>query len=202
MSYICLDIGNVLLDCNFTKFFERMQEHNVSQPRVWEFMERVQPHQDLGIVSLEREMKLHFDMHDVSAAMDSWRDCLKRNEVSLGHLSSMLDAGVNVALLSNMGADHHALLSNLFEGLYERCIQFISCDVGARKPTRIYYQSFLTTHPDFRGCVYVDDRMENLGTGNRMGFNSQHLDTSKMDAAQLGMRWAEIKHLVDPDKVW
>jgi FMN phosphatase YigB (HAD superfamily) len=202
MSYICLDIGNVLLDCDFSGFFTTMQNRNVAQPHVWEFMERVQPHQDVGHVSLEREMKIHFDMHDVSEHMDSWRDCLKRNEMSLGQLTVMLDAGVNVALLSNMGAEHHALLSHLFGGLYERCTQFISCEVGARKPSKIYYQSFLTAHPDFRGCVYVDDRMENLGAGNKMGFNSQHLDTSKMSPETLGMRWAEIKHLVDPDKVW
>jgi hypothetical protein len=38
-------------------------------------------------------------------------------------------------------------------------------------------------YPEFYGCVYVDDVVENLETGKRYGFRPYHFDLSKMDTS-------------------
>ena len=48
----------------------------------------------------------------------------------------------------------------------------MSYEVGARKPSKLYYQSFLLDHPEYKGCLYVDDLPQNLAVGRYYGFRS------------------------------
>jgi hypothetical protein len=86
-----------------------------------------------------------------------------------------------VALLSNIGVEHAVMMENTLKhgGFFPDAIKHFSCDVGARKPSMIYYQSFLWQYPEFKGCLYVDDLQENLDSGAKFGFRPFHLDLSK-----------------------
>ena len=91
-----------------------------------------------------------------------------------------------VALLSNVGLehaivmekilDHHHLHSNKF---FSKCVKHLSCQVGARKPTKLYYQSFLQQHPEFEGAAYLDDLQENLDMGKEFGFRPYFFSLEK-----------------------
>jgi hypothetical protein len=84
---------------------------------------------------------------------------------------------LQVALLSNIGIEHAEMMEeklahgNFFPG----AIKHFSCFVGARKPSMVYYQSFLIQYPEFQGAIYVDDLMENLNASKQFGFKTFHL---------------------------
>lgn len=197
--FLAVDIGNVLCDVNFNEFIKELHDKNgFSEFEVWEMLEKVQPHHDLSIIKLGAYLKAEYgvDIDLYPNIMQAWNDSISPNKTSIRYLSAMLDAGVKVALLSNMGYEHRKIIKEVIGPAFDRCAQHISCDVGARKPQLLYYQSFLIAYPEFRGCVYVDDRSENLDTGTRMGFQSVHLDTSKNDAEGIAQAWDAIAQTV------
>jgi hypothetical protein len=63
-------------------------------------------------------------------------------------------------------------------------IHHLSYEVGARKPSNIYFQSFLQDYPSWIGCVYVDDRKDNLLTGKKYGFRTIQFDLSTFSSSK------------------
>jgi FMN phosphatase YigB (HAD superfamily) len=48
--------------------------------------------------------------------------------------------------------------------------------VGARKPSFIYYQSFLQMYPQFKECIYLDDNTENLNSSLKNGLSGRYFN--------------------------
>jgi FMN phosphatase YigB (HAD superfamily) len=97
------------------------------------------------------------------------------------------EEGLEIALLSNIGFEHAKLVHKLLS--YDECGFFFnhkhfSCEVGARKPTKLFYQSFLMQHPEFQGCLYVDDLQENLDAADELGFRIRKFSLQDTDVKQ------------------
>jgi len=163
MKYVALDIGNVLCQVNFDKLLAEISDtFNISLEDSLYLINRNQKLHDLGFTSMKDELK-HFGLISpvsTNRIMELWNNSIITNHEAIGQFNSMIkNDKLQVALLSNIGHEHAALMKDLLgaDGFFENAIKHFSCDVGARKPTALYYQSFLMEHPEFEGCVYVDD---------------------------------------------
>ena len=199
MKYVALDIGNVLCQVNFDKLLAEISDtFNISLEDSLYLINRNQKLHDLGFTSMKDELK-HFGLISpvsTNRIMELWNNSIITNHEAIGQFNSMIkNDKLQVALLSNIGHEHAALMKDLLgaDGFFENAIKHFSCDVGARKPTALYYQSFLMEHPEFEGCVYVDDVVENLEAGTRFGFRPYHFALDKMDVTS---ELAEIEKLI------
>lgn len=191
MKYVAFDIGDVLCHCFEDKFLNAVSEAgNISIDDALRFFKRFWEHHDLGFTTIEDELKDKLNIQSevtIQKLNSCWMDTLHANDVMFKYLmelmfvdkslSTNVRTDVQVALLSNIGKEHASKLKYMFDGsiwngygTYDACIKHLSYEVGARKPSLLYYQSFLSMHPEFKGCVYVDDREENLITAEKLGF--------------------------------
>lgn len=191
MKYVAFDIGDVLCHCFEDKFLNAVSESaNISIDNAYRFFKRFWEHHDLGFTTIEDELKDKLNIQSeviINKLNKAWMETLAPNHIMIEYLINLLfiekslstnvRTDIQVALLSNIGKEHASKLKNTFDdgrwngyGVYDACVKHLSFEVGARKPSLIYYQSFLSMHPEFKGCVYVDDREENLITAQKLGF--------------------------------
>jgi FMN phosphatase YigB (HAD superfamily) len=145
-----------------------------------EWLNRVQPLQDLGISSIRDALDLSFpkvDKQTLDRLNDNWIKTIEFNDEMLQIVEGWI-ATRKVALLSNMGFQHLHYLRRRLPTIFSKTIQHISCEVGARKPMKLFYQSFMLDNPDFKSAWYLDDIEENVSMGNRYGLNGNvfHID--------------------------
>lgn len=200
MKYFCFDVGNVLCDVDFTDFFQEMKYHQVESDDAWFFLNRIQCSQDLGYTQLRYELKHYFNMNaaEQSRIVDVWMETIRPNPTSIKAFEEIADRA-KVAILSNIGHDHHSIIEARLGSQYRKCVHHMSCEVGARKPSRLYYKMFLDENPEFIGAVYVDDRPENLKTGTDYGFNSELFDTSTMKIDEQKNFWQRMIKILDTE---
>ncbi len=182
-NYLCLDIGNVLCKINFDPFYKGMSKHlNLTYEEVSYFLNRVQKIHDLGLTNLEDELRDHFKIKSpviIEELNELWRDgvLIPDWEVIDVIRNTSTKNNIQVALLSNIGYEHAAYFeNNVLNYLPKNIIKYFSCQIGARKPSDIYYQSFLQRYPDFAGALYVDDIRPNLDSGKRFGLKSEYFN--------------------------
>jgi len=188
MMYVALDIGNVLCHVDFNQFLNDLSEAlNISIDDAMYFLNRSQKLHDLGLTAMRDELRDHFKIKSpvvIDKLLKSWNNSIRPDFEVLDMFNSMSEKhNLKVALVSNIGIEHAALMEHVLDhnGFFQNAIKHFSCNVGARKPTLLYYQSFLMEHPEFTHCVYVDDAIENLETGKRFGFQTYHFALDKMD---------------------
>ena len=160
MRYICLDIGNVLCKVNAQPFVELVSEtFNTTLPEATRFLKRFQQIHDLGYTTMEDELKDHFAAKSpalIKKLVQAWNDSVVPDDFIIRQLNDMRDNDkLQVALLSNIGVEHAEMMKNKLAegGFFPGAIKHFSCFVGARKPSSIYYQSFLLQYPEFKGVV-------------------------------------------------
>jgi hypothetical protein len=56
-----------------------------------------------------------------------------------------------------------------------------SYQCGASKPSKLFFQSFLLQNDDFAGCLYLDDRVENIKASCECRFNGRVFDIEKFE---------------------
>lgn len=181
MNYICLDIGNVLCHLDTQPVIELISEKcNITLAEANRFLKRFQQLHDLGYTTMEDELKDTFNLKSpvtLKKIVDAWNDSVTPNMYIINKLNDMRDKhGLKVALLSNIGLEHAAMIEEKLQhnGFFEGAIKHFSCFIGARKPSLIYYQSFLLMHPEYKGCLYVDDLQENLNASKAFEFKTFH----------------------------
>lgn len=187
-KYICLDIGNVLCNVITKPFLENLSEtFNITISEADRFLKRFQQIHDLGYTTMEDELKDKFGLKSpvtLNRLVDAWNDsvtpCLPMIQ-QLNYLMS--EHNLQVALLSNIGIEHANMMKvKLQEGnFFPNAIKHFSCFVGARKPSMVYYQSFLMQFPEFKGCIYVDDLATNLEASKQFGFQTFHMSLEEDD---------------------
>lgn len=178
MKYLAVDLGNVIVDVNFDSFTKALSKAvNLSPADVINFLSRIQRLQDLGLTEISSEMIGNFKIESpfiIQDLMQEWDETIQANLFMNSFLREAMQDNVKIALLSNIGTEHAALMPEvLTNDVYDYSIKFFSCQVGARKPSYLYYKTFLDMYPDFKGCVYLDDRIENIETGKIFGFDAQ-----------------------------
>lgn len=191
-GHIALDIGNVIVRWDPQVFIDAMvanicfiAEHPVRFiPDPGEWLEKVQPMQDLGISTIGHMLDLEFG-RKVSPPIlrtveSSWNHTIKFVPEMVERIEKWLETR-KIALLSNMGKQHLKFLRESLPQIFNHrnTIQHISCEVGVRKPSKLFYQSFLWENPEFKGAVYLDDLQENVVAGDRAGLQSYcfHIDS-------------------------
>jgi len=196
MKNLCLDIGNVLCEVKFDNFINLLSSRlNLSYNEVWNFLNRVQKIHDLGIASLKDELQDHFKIKSESLTeelIESWNQCLIPNWEVINRMQNIgQNLNIEIALLSNIGLEHCELFNKKVK--FDTAIKHFSCHVGARKPTLLYYQSFLLQYPQFKGATYVDDNLDNLAAGKKMGFDSIYFNlTDKKEIPAPNSRSTDI----------
>lgn len=186
MKYLAVDLGNVVCGVDFTAFISKLSKCiNVSFSDVDYFLNRTQKLHDLGLTDLRSELQDHFKIHSesmVDELMVEWNNTISANPHMISILAELIHQdAVKVALLSNIGFEHAAVMESILtKDVYDHSIKFFSCQVGARKPTYLYYKTFLDMYPDFKGCLYLDDRPENIKAGDEFGFNTRNFVLSDL----------------------
>lgn len=183
MQYIALDLGDVLLDLDWNKFY-------------WSFSTEVgEKVRDLlidncradfcGITRMSSIFRKEFEKEGLAPhIVNQWNNIIKPNEKMMEFVKS-LKPYTKIAYLSNMGFDHLEVLKINYPELIKLAdVTHMSCEVGACKPTKLYYQSFLHDNPEYSGCVYLDDRQENLIAGSKYKFKSIHFDLNTFDVSK------------------
>lgn len=200
MRFIALDIGNVLCQVNAQPFVELVSEtFNTTVPEAARFLKRFQQIHDLGYTTMEDELRDHFSIKSpaiIKKLVQAWNDSVVPNEYIIKQLNEMRSKhNLQVALVSNIGVEHAEMMKiKLAEGgFFPGVIKHFSCFVGARKPSAIYYQSFLLQYPEFNGCLYVDDLQENLDASKPFGFQTYHFTLEDPNYSQ---KVKEIEKLV------
>ncbi len=182
MKYACFDIGNVLCHVDFDGIQNHLSKTlNISRAEAMYFLNRVQKLHDLGLTNLSDELRDHFKIHSeviVNEIIKTWNACIVPNYPILDILSQLEDEhGLKIAILSNIGYEHKLNLQDIMRGdhkgvVLNNSVQYLSCDVGCRKPSMLYYHTFLQLNPKFKGSIYVDDLQENLDASKPFGFQT------------------------------
>jgi FMN phosphatase YigB (HAD superfamily) len=156
-KYFVSDIGDVLCYVKLDEFIDLLEKNR--DVNGMEFLNSNNVQQDLGYVTMEYLCK-KFDKVLRDKLINTWNNVLEIEPMMLDFLKRLDSYGFRIALLSNMGREHIPIVRKLFEAIQP--IYHFSSDVGARKPSKLFYQSFLYDHPQFRGCYFIDDRLDNL----------------------------------------
>lgn len=189
MKFLAIDLGNVVCNVSFDSFISKLSKTiNVSVDDVNYFLNRTQRLHDMGLTVISDELRDHFKIKSsgiIDDLMVEWNKTVSTNTHMVSVLRELIhEDNVKVALLSNIGFEHAAVMPELLtKDVYGHSIKFFSCHVGARKPSHLYYKTFLDIYPEFKGCLYLDDRLENIETGANFGFNVRHfaLDSFKSE---------------------
>lgn len=185
MKYIALDIGNVICHADMTKFIDDISStFNIPVVEATHWLRSFQQVHDLGLTTMENQLRGHFGCRSeptIARLIDHWNSMIYPNKDVLDFLNGLEKQEVKIALLSNIGVEHAEMMPDRLGDLYHRSTKHFSCFVGARKPTLMYYQSFLLQYPEFKGCIYVDDLVINLEASKQLGFQTVHMSLEKDD---------------------
>lgn len=199
MKYICLDIGNVICKVDFTNFTTQMSEMlNITPEAAWQFLVDVQPAHDRGLVYIDEALTQSYMPSKTmrKKLVEEWNKTVVADQRMLAWMQSLLEKEVEIALLSNMGWEHAAIIGDILTPkLYEQCQALLSCNIKMRKPMPEYYQMAFSLHPKFSQSVYLDDRPENVEAGLKAGLKAHLFDLDK-ENANLEQRLAEIEKLI------
>jgi len=192
--HVAFDIGNVLVRFKPEKFYVKAHELGIDQENYEFFLELLQTVQDLGILTFRQGLRTRYRLHndDIDALVEAWLSTLEPNEMMLNYFKNLQDEGAKIALLSNIGLEHSDHLKNIMPEIFYKSIEHLSYEVGARKPSKAYYQSFLTDHPEWIGSVYVDDRDENLKAGKKYSFKTFKFDLEEIILLPLSKQKKEL----------
>jgi FMN phosphatase YigB (HAD superfamily) len=177
MKYVALDIGNVLVSVDFSVFIKALSRQlNITLEEAEYFMNRTHSLHDMGLTKMSDELHDHFKIKSpiiMDELLSSWNEVIKPNYIMIDKMLSLMKThNLKVALVSNIGLEHAAKMNQILNrgSFFNQCTLHLSCQVGARKPSKLYYQSFLMRHPEFSHCAYLDDLRENLDAGKQFGF--------------------------------
>lgn len=204
IKYVALDIGNVLCRVDTDPFLNLLSEtFNISLEEAKEFMHNFNCTHDLGITTLAQEIKKVFGVKSpaiINKIIKNWNDSIIPDMFILENLHAMKRKyDLKIALLSNIGVEHADMMMDKLSpfNLINESILHFSCFVGARKPSLLFYQSFILQHPEFTGCVYVDDLKENLIMGAQLQFKPYLFNLHDVDYRQ---KFDEIQNLIIKSK--
>lgn len=205
MKYVCLDIGNVLCNVDFTNFLRDLSKSlNITIEDGMYFLNRSQKLHDMGLTVMKDELKDHFKIKSpviVEEILAAWNKSITADEQVVRFFSYFINKNkIQVALLSNIGLEHAELMKTLLPSIFfdKNCIKHFSCFVGARKPSLVYYQSFLTQYPEFKGALYIDDLQENLEASKQFGFQTYNFNLENAhNTNSLDEKLKEIRKFIE-----
>lgn len=205
MSVCCaFDIGNVLCHFDINIFnnvvcylHSTYLNSSAENKKISNYIDYIQKYQDLGITTVGQSFTNKFKrlVNYSDEITKAWNDTLAPSEMMLNELDKLREEGIKIALLSNMGHEHLSHLREICPRMFKDTIQHISCEVGARKPSKLFFQSFLMDHEEFKGCVYIDDLNENLQVGKKYSFKTCQFDLKEQSKLSLSQQKQELDRI-------
>lgn len=197
-AHACFDIGNVLVGVNLDKFTKVLKQYIPEDQDPMFFLETLQALQDVGLMTVRQALRANHNIHDeekVQILLDAWDAVIEPNDMMLRFLETCRADGIKIALLSNIGSEHAHYLKQKLPQLFEKAVEHLSYQVGARKPQKVYFQSFLTDHPEFTGAIYADDRPENLKAGKKYSFKTFDFALDRVLALPMSQQKKQLEKL-------
>ncbi len=188
---VILDIGGVLIDVDFSKFFQKVGVPSREIPKVIDSVN----HSDFfdaferGKVS-EEEFRHEMSNHlRVSVTKDlfemAWNAVLLRSFPGVEKVVSNLRSNMPVCLLTNSNSIHmRHMLENYswFKGLHI----LASHELGLRKPeTEIYERAVNTLNLTPEHILFVDDRSENVKGAKEVGLKSEECSSPHSNLVEI-----------------
>lgn len=159
MYKIAFDIGNVLCRVDLDPFLIEMEKDVGAE--AFSFLESIQASQDIGLFTMLQALINHGIPRKRAEELSAvWLKTVIPSQTTMDFIKDLKNKGYKIALLSNIGLDHKEYLLKSCPEL-SLCIQHFSCDIGVRKPSALFFQSFLNRY-DWDFCVYFDDKPENF----------------------------------------
>lgn len=168
---VAFDIGNVLFRFDITPLMNLLISLNIvdNTAAAVSFIGGSFMHsQELGLHTIKQSFyKLNPKLNEqtLQDIRDSWMKTFSQSLPMIDLVEELIYNDYNVALLSNIGPDHAMLVRDNCK-IFNKCIQHFSCEVGARKPTRLFFQSFLIQYGWGKEVKYFDDRQDNINIAN------------------------------------
>lgn len=189
---IAFDIGNVLFHFDLGPIFDILLKMGIVKDdfQAYEFLSGSFQHsQDIGLFDI-KESFYNFNnllsTDELNNIHERWMETFTPSLPMIDIVEELIGKNYKVALLSNIGKDHAALVRQKCK-IFDKCIQHFSCEVGARKPTRLYYQSFLIQYGWPNNSLYFDDREDNIAMGSEF-HNSILFDISKYESDEIAAK--------------
>ncbi len=192
-KHIALDIGQVLVHVDNNIFYRELvlQKCCSNMEEADMFLTAVQPSLDNGIYDMQSALYTYFPTlldYQIDALIEAWLAVVSVCKPTLDILTQVIAEGANVSLLSNIGKDHAEYLSDICGEQFNYCVKHFSYLVGARKPTKLYFQSFLLEQfnvPYYKGNIlFLDDKLENIEAAKAHGFNAKIFDIAQYNTAE------------------
>lgn len=205
MQCIAFDIGNVLCHFDIDDFYDKSVENHSdpiqSRELIKNLTEELEHLDYIGAVTISNEIRRKFNNifteEQIEKIIDTWNKTVSPNEQMMNFISSLKYDNIKIALLSNMGKDHAVYLKNTYPLLFDVDVIHLSYEVGSFKPHKLFFQSFLMNNEEYAGCVYLDDKKENIISAAKMKFNAVHFDlnslTKNQSKSTLKLKLKEIK---------
>jgi FMN phosphatase YigB (HAD superfamily) len=167
---IAFDIGNVLFHFNLSPIIDLLMELNIFEDInvAYKFMDCNQQPHEIGLYNIKQSfLQIDKTLSDniLQQIQDRWMDIFYPSLPMIDIIEELIGNNHHVALLSNIGSDHAKAVLDKCK-VFHKCIRHFSYEIGARKPTRLYYQSFLLQYGWPKNSLYFDDRSENIVIGN------------------------------------
>ena len=179
-KYIAFDLGNVVFDIDYKEFNQIIAELDINVEDVEHYIRLIERQEHCGFATMQDYLEDVFSPEEAEMLSHAWNEVIRENEHMTQFLTELKERNFNIAIVSNMGSSEINYARNKFPHIFKLTdTQHISCEVGAVKPSLLYYQSFYLQNPKYADCIYVDDREENIIAGTKCGFKSVKFDLSE-----------------------
>lgn len=187
---IAFDLGQVIFHVKLQDFLNDLVCDGLftNYQKAYEFLESIQVEQDLGKVAMFQACQnyLFSGQFDpvVFGIVRKWKNVINPSIPMIQYIFSLLKQGHKIALLSNIGTDHAAIIKRDYNFVKE-CITHFSCEVGYRKPDPKFFSSFIELNniENPNEILFFDDRPENIaacGPLRGINFNLADFYTEEM----------------------
>lgn len=172
---VALDIGNVICRVDLEKFYTFLVNDKqlfIDNYQANIFFEGIQSSMDLGLYSITHAFRKYIPgltKKDLNDIREAWMDICSVSWDMFLFLKELEDRKIQVAVLSNIGVDHASLFSPYLNRF--GFLKFFSCNIGTRKPHKLFFQTFQENYNWPNDVLFFDDRIENV-EGAKNYFNS------------------------------
>lgn len=184
MKKVAFDLGNVIVGVSWQAFIDEWNRQGLQKREdPVTFFNDLQGQQDIGVITIDAALRNRFDLKGdkLRRLRNAWDSALLPSETMVSFMNSYKKAGYSVAILSNMGKEHAAIMRKEYPSILDGAVLHLSFEVGARKPAKLYFQSFITENPEFSGATFVDDRLENVLMAQKCGLRGCLFDLFKFE---------------------
>lgn len=182
---VAFDLGQVLVKVDDSNFGYAYHSICKTTQDYIIFLDAIQKLQDTGLVTIKQALRNKFGNSILpyeDQLIKAWNNNIRPHDKMMKFLEYLKSQSVEIGILSNIGIYHAAAMRTKYPEVFAGCKSIhLSCEVGVRKPSRLFFQSFLWDNYEFNGCPYIDDLPENLAMGSRCGFEPINFNINKFD---------------------